>query len=103
MCNTHEPPTSSKKLSSDLEKIVRTKWSSVGDTTRRAKRVVEHGDRANEVFLGPIHHGSICAFLPGYRDFFGEANVAIQSVATFMPGIRIAIATSPANFHLFNR
>lgn len=54
-------------------------------------------------FVGDIMHGNICLFIPGYFEFFHEARLAVESVLTFMPGVRIVIATHPMDYHVFYR
>ena len=55
------------------------------------------------VFGGSITRAQICAFIPGYFAFLAETTVAVSSVAEFMPDMKVAIATSPSDFHVFTR
>lgn len=54
-------------------------------------------------FLGGIKHGNICIFIPGYFEFFHETRLAVDSIYSFMPGVRVVIATHPMDYHVFYR
>lgn len=58
---------------------------------------------AEAPFIGDIMHGNICHFIPGYFEFFHEARLAVASILTFMPGVRVVIATHPMDYHVFDR
>lgn len=55
------------------------------------------------VFGGSVTSEESCAFIPGYFAFLPETTVAVSSVAEFMPDMKVAIATSPSDFHVFTR
>ena len=54
-------------------------------------------------FIGDIKRGDICIFIPGYFEFFHETRIAVSTISTFMPGVRVAIATHPMDYRVFYR
>ena len=61
-------------------------------------------DDPREVFFTKdVTRGEICAFEPGYLEFLAETNHTVNSVLGFMPGVRVSIATSIYDFHVYNR
>lgn len=58
---------------------------------------------AGAPFIGDIMHGNICHFIPGYFEFFHETRLAVATILTFMPGVRVVVATHPMDYHVFYR
>lgn len=56
-----------------------------------------------EPYVNGITRGQLCAFMVGIAPFVLEAQVAAESVAHFMPGMRIAIAAHAEDVSLFER
>lgn len=56
-----------------------------------------------EPFEKDMTRGQLCAFLVGYPAFLPETQVVVKSILHFMPGMRIAIATSSADVSVFER
>lgn len=50
-----------------------------------------------------VLRGELCAYMYGYEMFLPETVVSVQSMARFMPGMRVAIATTPNMFSVYNR
>ena len=110
MCETHEPPPERN----DLERIAgipnlvqygeeiesaRSNFSDVTDP----KEPSPSGDPAVTPFVGNITHGNICVFIPGYFAFFHETKLAVETVLSFMPGVKVVIPTHPMEHHAFRR
>lgn len=71
---------------------------------RRLNPLAEETDYpAPPLFNGNSSSGHICAFIPGYFAFLPETTVVVSSAMEFMPDMRVAIATSPGDFHVFTR
>lgn len=113
MCETHEPPVSSRASFSDV-----TAHNSKGSTVKRVESDMDTNDEtsgqvseideaptdASEIkFTDQITRGQLCIFMPGYFEFLGETSVLTYSVLYFMPGARVMIPTSSLDFHVFNR
>ena len=54
-------------------------------------------------YVDGIMQGQLCAFMIGFAPFVLETKVAAESVAYFMPGMRIAIAAHAEDVSLFER
>lgn len=54
-------------------------------------------------FTKDMVRGELCAFMYGYYAFLSELTVIVEGMLHFMPGMRIAIATNPSHFSVFNR
>lgn len=114
MCNTHEPPTAHNTQRRVLlqEEVVLKKTDTKSDSSKglswgKGVKVYQGPqsdvDPADVSFAHSITRGQLCAFLPGYLEFFQETKLTASSILHFMPGMRIAIATNPFNFHVYNR
>lgn len=105
LCTTHEPPT---QLPSDDVQLAALENASVHDGTpasssAKTPPLTDTDEPGAIVYTGNITRGQICVFMRGYFDFFSETKVSVDSVLHFMPGVRVRIATSPTDFHVFNR
>lgn len=56
-----------------------------------------------EIYIGDIKRGQLCAFMVGYQKYVRETHVTAKSVAHFMPGMRIAIATPTDDVSVYER
>ena len=56
-----------------------------------------------EPYVNDITRGQLCAFMIGFAPFVRETQVSAESVAQFMPGMRIAIAAHAEDVSLFER
>ena len=54
-------------------------------------------------YVNGIVQGELCTFIIGFAPFVLETQVAVESVAHFMPGMRIAIAAHYEDVPLFER
>ncbi|CAM9634328.1 unnamed protein product, partial [Scytosiphon promiscuus] len=50
-----------------------------------------------------IVRSDICAFIPGYFKFISETRVSVESIATFMPGMRVVVAVHPSDSHVYRK
>eukprot|EP00903_Cladosiphon_okamuranus_P019502 g17934.t1 len=108
LCATHEPPVAIWSdsalaavkvgdVSSDLSSLALP----VGAITESPG--VDIVAQAATSYSGNVTRGEMCAFMTGYFEFLPETRVAVSSVTHFMPGMKVAIATNPVDFHVFNR
>ncbi|CAM9750544.1 unnamed protein product [Ectocarpus sp. 4 AP-2014] len=100
LCNTHEPPIRSEP---EMERLID---ESERSRTAAANRSLGESEESEEDLLSPAEissRGEMCAFMGGYFDFMSETTSSVHSVLEFMEGMRIAIATHPMDFHVFNR
>lgn len=61
------------------------------------------GDPAATVYVRNVTRGELCAFMLGYFTFLPEISSSVHSVLSFMPGMRVRIATHHDDFPVFNR
>ena len=54
------------------------------------------------LFVDDITQGDICIFLPGYFQLLHETRLSVASISTFMPGVRVVIATLPMYYSVFH-
>lgn len=111
MCDTHEPPVTF--LPEEMAPASTTELSSTEATdppydieSTDAPLVVDEPlleDDSQIFYTDDIRRGQLCAFLPGYFEFLGESNLTVRSIQHFMPGMRVAVATSTLDFHVYNR
>lgn len=74
-----------------------------GRANSRSSEEKEHVPPHMEPYVNDITRGQLCAFTVGFAPFVLEAQVAAESVAYFMPGMRIAIAAHTDDVSLFER
>lgn len=115
MCDTHEPPPAIRPDPTlELDGVGRNSPVAVtdapaADNAARAATYTEEPEKAAEVdaaaieYSGNITRSEICAFMVGYAAFLSETSVGVSSVLHFMPGTKVAIATNPTDFDVFNR
>eukprot|EP00903_Cladosiphon_okamuranus_P017929 g16497.t1 len=109
LCATHEPPEAmlSGSASSQVDGgVVGSTKSSLelplGDDSM-APDIGIMTANASTPYSGNITRGEMCAFMTGYFEFLPEIRVAVSSVTHFMAGMKVGIAASPTDFHVFNR
>lgn len=113
MCSTHLPPRAAEDLDRSIQAILDAAGhaqpppvSSDSHTSRRtasAEERRENDDPSNLEFVTNTSRGQLCAFIPGYLEFLPETNITVSSINLFMPGIKMAVATQPIDFHVYNR
>ncbi|CAM9279034.1 unnamed protein product, partial [Ectocarpus sp. 12 AP-2014] len=105
LCATHEPPLSAGSLKSHIEEELGRGGGGGGDANASTTFPLE-SDRSNHstaVFVGSTTINQMCVFLRGYFDLLAETRLSVSSVLEFMPGMRVAVATHPRDFQVFNR
>lgn len=108
MCKTHEPPAANVAKAEAFRSLIEdgVQLRAVGPTpvvnANPNELSVDVGP-ASIAFIGDIIRDNICIFIPGYFEFFHETRVGVASIETFMPGVRVAIATHPMDYHVFHR
>lgn len=112
MCNTYEPP-----LPEDVEAPKQGKSVIASQYPNERKRSLLAYSKANGVsgeltvevdpsakeFAPNITLGELCVFIPGSPELHHITEVSVLSVHEFMPGVRVVVATNPANFEAYNR
>lgn len=104
MCDTYEPPVFGGPFF-EARARDQTLRTSEADTDQEASlEDIDSGDDvAKVVHSGDVLRGDMCSFLRGYFEFLAETKVAVSSILRFMPGMRVAIATLPRDYHVYNR
>ncbi|CAM9163653.1 unnamed protein product, partial [Ectocarpus sp. 8 AP-2014] len=115
MCDTHEPPEPIASFSRNMKEEM---GSGNDDDTgedpsssisfKEGKPAVlaaidNDADPSTTQYIGTTTRGDMCAFLQGYFELLAETRVSVASILNFMPGMRVAIATHPSDFHAFHR
>lgn len=113
MCGTHLPPRAAedvdRSIQAALEAAGHAQPPPVSSDSRISRRTVsaeerrKHDDPSNLEFVTNTSRGQLCAFIPGYLEFLPETNITVSSINLFMPGIKMAVATKPIDFHVYNR
>ena len=105
MCETHEPPHDREEteLIAGFESLVHGMDRVSAKSSTTVEEPSPDMDPAATPFIGDITRGNICVFIPGYFDFFHETRLAVDAILNFMPGVRVAIATDPKEYHVFHR
>lgn len=104
LCDTHEPPPPVEADDDDLDSRENSREQEKRSTIHDGVGETDGDDVSAATKFGPsFARDRICAFLPGYLEFLRETELAVSSVLHFMPGMRIGIATSARDFHVFNR
>lgn len=109
MCDTHEVPREeqSSTINHSIATIIQNVME-IGATgsTHKDGAFLRHPSNMNPAtipFIGDIIRENICIFIPGYFEFFHEVRIALATISTFMPGVRVVIATHPMDYHVFHR
>lgn len=107
MCETNETPPEVKhgtKIDS-IGTLIQSgiELEEMETTSRVYLKEQTSANPALKTFIGDITRGNICIFTPGYFDLFHETRIAISSISTFMPGVRVVVATHPMDYHVFHR
>lgn len=114
MCDTHEPPVpiasfprNMKEMGNDSDDGTGEDPSSSISSGKDISQIfaaTDNGvDPSTTEYIGTTTHGHMCAFLQGYFEFLAETRVSVASILDFMPGMRVAIATHPRDFHAYQR
>ncbi|CAM9442866.1 unnamed protein product [Ectocarpus sp. 4 AP-2014] len=115
MCDTHEPPVPIVSFSRNgKEEIGSSSDDNAGEASSSSNSSGEdkpemlstidnHADPSRTTHIGTTTRGHMCAFLQGYFELLAETRVSVDSILDFMPGMRVAIATHPRDFHAYHR
>ncbi|CAM9650691.1 unnamed protein product, partial [Ectocarpus sp. 12 AP-2014] len=114
MCDTHEPPVPIASFSRNMKEMGSVTDHDTGKdpsssiSSKEGKPEVfaaidNDADPSTTQYIGTITRGDMCAFLQGYFELLAETRVSVASILDFMPGMRVAIATHPSDFHAFHR
>ncbi|CAM9281756.1 unnamed protein product [Ectocarpus fasciculatus] len=105
LCATHEPPMSVGSLTSHIEEKFGNGSGAAGDdhASTTSSEESDRSDHSTAVYVGSTTTNQMCVFLRGYFDLLAEARLSVSSVLHFMPGLRVAVATHPRDFQVFNR
>ena len=105
-CATHEPPSAIwSDFAQEVQAMDETTATAALEALAASKQAptLDAAAGAALPYIGNITRGEICAFMVGYFEFFSETEISVSSVTHFMPGMRVRIATTPRDFHVFNR
>lgn len=54
-------------------------------------------------FVETMARADMCAFVSGYFKFIAETEVTVLSILTFMPGMKVVVATHPGDFYVYQK
>ncbi|CAM9820997.1 unnamed protein product [Ectocarpus fasciculatus] len=107
MCDTHEPPVPVASFSTKVKEMGSgedpSSLISSGDGKPEIFAIDSDADPSITEYIGTTTHGHMCAFLQGYFELLAETRVSVASILDLMPGMRVAIATHPRDFHAYYR
>ena len=107
MCETHEPPPEghdTKTVVGIVPIVELGSMEEVSSTDKKDKKEPPQDFNSSGIpFIGDVRRGNICIFTSGYFDFFHETRLLVETIMEFMPGVKVAVATHPMDYHVYNR